>query len=191
MANKSQIAALIVSAIAFTGYILLRKRKTFGNGDTEIYDYSGYGESISRGYRNNNPLNVSYSTKNPWKGKVLPNTDKLNRFEQFVSTPYGYRAAFITMRNYGTEYGFYTVKDIITRYAPEKDNNNTADYINRVCQYSGLKPNTYMGPNDRDKWLKMAYAMSIVENDVPLYHNLLQQLGLPNMEAIQKGWSLI
>ncbi len=187
MANKSQIAALIVSAIAFTGYILLRKRKTFSNGDTEIYDYSGYGESISRGYRNNNPLNIRIS-KEPWKHKVSPNTD--GSFEQFTSTPYGYRAALITMRTYINKYGLNTVRQIISRWAPENEN-NTANYINRVCEYSGLKPDTIISANDRDKLTKMAYAMSIVENDVPLYHKLLQQLGLPNMEAIQKGWSLI
>ena len=135
-------------------------------------------------------MNVRYSAKNHWKGKVLPNTDEDNQFEQFISTPYGYRAAFVTMRNYGINYGLYTIKDIISRYAPSNEN-NTANYINRVCEYSGLKPDTYMARNDKEKWIKMAYAMSIVENDVPKYRNLLQQLSLPSMEAIQDGWNLL
>lgn len=173
--------------MVFGAYLLLRKKKSAVT-TAEVYDYSSYGDKISRGYRNNNPCNVRIGSS-PWKEKVSPNTD--GAFEQFTSTPYGYRAALMTMRTYIRDHGLNTVKQIITRWAPANDNNNTADYINRVCSYTGLKPDTTISVNDRDKLTKMAYAMSIVENDTPQYRNLLQSLGLPNMEAIQLGWSLI
>ena len=187
--SRSQIVAFSLTALAFGMYLFLRNKNGKSAAATaEVYDYSSYGDKISRGYRNNNPCNVRIGSS-PWKEKITPNTDGL--FEQFTSTPYGYRAALMTMRTYIRDYGLNTVKEIITRWAPAKDNNDTADYINRVCKYTGMKPDTIISVNDRDKLTKMAYAMSIVENDTPLYRNLLQSLGLPNMEAIQLGWSLI
>ena len=48
---------------------------------------------MTRGYRNNNPLNIRIDKKNPWLGRVIPNTD--GEFEQFTSMAYGYRAAMV------------------------------------------------------------------------------------------------
>lgn len=139
---------------------------------------------LPRGYRNNNPLNIRISS-NAWKGKVTPNTD--GAFEQFVSMPYGYRAALATMRTYITKYGLNTVSKIITRWAPANEN-NTLGYIKHVCDYTGLTPDTIVNRNDRDTLTKMAYGMSLVENGNKEYTRLL---GLPNMDIINQGWELL
>ena len=52
---------------------------------------------LTRGWRNNNPLNIIHS-KSEWQGKSPVQTDK--RFVQFVSRAYGYRAAIKTLQSY-------------------------------------------------------------------------------------------
>lgn len=139
---------------------------------------------LPRGYRNNNPLNIRIS-KNTWKGKIADNTDGV--FEQFVDMAYGYRAALATMRTYITKYGLDTVQKIIERWAPANENNTLA-YIQHVCEWANLTPETKVARNDKDTLTKMAYAMSIVENGNKEYTRLL---GLPNMDIINEGWRLL
>lgn len=139
---------------------------------------------LPRGYRNNNPLNIRL-TNTKWIGKVLPNTD--GSFEQFSHMAYGYRAALRTIRTYISKYGCNTVAKIISRWAPENEN-NTSKYIQDVCSIANLSPNMTVGINDRDTLTAMAYAMSIIENGSNDY---TRSQGLPNMDIINEGWELI
>jgi len=150
-----------------------------GGGNTMTTD-----PKLPRGYRNNNPLNIRISG-NAWKGKVSPNTD--GAFEQFKSMAYGYRAALATMRTYIKKYGCNTVSKIISRWAPSNEN-NTLGYIQHVCDFTGLTPDTIVGRDDKDTLTKMAYGMSLVENGNKEYTRML---GLPNMETINEGWRLL
>ena len=93
-------------------------------------------KSIPRGYRNNNPLNIRISNSN-WLGKVSPNTD--GAFEQFSDIKYGYRAAIKTLRSYYYKHGLRTVRDILNRWAPPSDSNNTDRYIGILSEKSGWK----------------------------------------------------
>lgn len=146
---------------------------------------------LPRGYRNNNPLNIRKSA-NLWKGKVYNNTD--GAFEQFVSLPYGYRAALATMRTYIRKYGLNTVAKIIGRWAPENEN-NTSKYIADVCSIANLTPDTIVARNSKDILTRMAYAMSIIENGTKeiggQYRDLMETYGLPNMDIINEGWELL
>lgn len=185
MTNSTKIAWGITLLAAGGIYLLSRKRSTtpslIDNGMS--LDYRTTDKKMPRGYRNNNPLNIRISS-NAWKGKVLPNTD--GAFEQFQDIAYGYRAALATMRTYITKYGLNTVADIISRWAPANDNNNTLGYIRDVCNFTGLTPDTVVGRNDKDTLTKMAYGMSLVENGNTEY---TRGLGLPNMEFINEGWN--
>ena len=147
-------------------------------------------DKLPRGYRNNNPLNIRYSWANPWKGKVLNNTDGL--FEQFTNMAYGYRAALYLIRKY-IRNGYNTVEKIISRWAPESDGNYTQSYIDHVCEFAGLTPNTQVGVNDKDTILAMARAMSIIENGTTDKDgkNLQREYNLPNMDVINDGWNLL
>lgn len=147
---------------------------------------------LPRGYRNNNPLNIRYSIWNAWKGKVLPNLDANNTFEQFASLQHGYRAALVTMRNYIKKYGCNTVEKIISRWAPANENNTSA-YIKHVCEIADLQPTQTVAINDRDTLTKMAYAMSIIENGTKDAegNSLSASYGLPNMEIINQAWEMI
>ncbi len=135
-------------------------------------------EMLPRGYRNNNPLNIRLNPANAWKGKVLPNTD--GTFEQFVSKPYGYRAAFVTLRNY-IKNGYNTIASIIGRWAPQNEN-NTDGYITTVCSITGYTPYIIVERTDKELLSDLVYAMAIVENGY---------IPLPNKNEIEQGWNLI
>ena len=148
-------------------------------------------DRLPRGYRNNNPLNIRYSTFNAWKGKVLLNTDKGMTFEQFITMPYGYRAALYLLRKYIRK-GANNIAAIIGRWAPENEN-NTAAYIQHVCEFvtdlgTPVNAATIVRADDKDLLCKMAYAMSIIENGIT---DETRAAGLPNMDMIEEGWKLL
>ena len=148
--------------------------------------------SLPRGYRNNNPLNIRYNVNNKWLGKVTPNTDKNNAFEQFITMPYGYRAALYLLRKYIKSYGCNTISKIIQKWAPPTEN-YTQSYIDHVVssikqQGTNVTASTVVSPTDKDLLCKLAYAMSIVENGNTA---ATRAAGLPSMEYIEQGYKLL
>ena len=91
---------------------------------------------ISRGLRNRNPLNIRISKANRWQGRVPENTD--GAFEQFLTMEYGFLAALKTLDSYIVRHGCNTIEQIITRWAPPTDGNDTTAYIRRVCNDTGI-----------------------------------------------------
>lgn len=84
---------------------------------------------ITRGIRNNNPLNIRKGGK--WLGLRSEQTDPA--FCQFVCVEYGFRAALICLRTYHYKYKCNTIRQIIERWAPVQDGNNVESYIYHVC----------------------------------------------------------
>lgn len=82
----------------------------------------------TRGIRNNNPANIRLGCK--WKGLVDNPTDR--EFCQFVTMTWGVRALLVTLRTYVVKHHLHTVREIITRWAPPSDGNNTEKYIEFV-----------------------------------------------------------
>ena len=82
----------------------------------------------TRGIRNNNPANIRRGSY--WRGLVNKPTDK--EFCQFISMSWGVRALLITLRAYVVKHHLHTVREIITRWAPPSDGNNTEKYIEYV-----------------------------------------------------------
>ena len=91
-----------------------------------------------RGIRNNNPLNIRHSADR-WQGARGEQKDK--SFVQFKSMAYGYRAAWKTLQSYYNRFCHqskpYTVRNIITRWVPPKENDTEA-YIRTVLRLSGI-----------------------------------------------------
>ena len=87
-------------------------------------------KTVPRGIRNNNPLNIRL-TATRWVGMRAIQEDK--GFCQFVSMAYGWRAAFMLLFFYYYKHGLKTVRDIISRWAPPSDGNNTEAYIASVA----------------------------------------------------------
>ena len=187
MANRSSnIAAWAITLAAAFGAYYAWKRNRQSNPPSLINKNTTMqtDPKLPRGYRNNNPLNIRISNNN-WIGKTKPSGD--SAFEQFTSMPYGYRAALVLMRNYIKNYACDTVAKIISRWAPENENNTLA-YIKHVCEIANLTPDTKVGQNDKNTLTRMAYAMSIIENGNTEYTRML---GLPNMDIINEGWNKI
>ena len=112
-----------------------------------------------RGIRNNNPLNIRVG--NNWKGEVSQPTD--HTFEQFTEMKWGVRAAFIVLRNYIQRHKLNTIRKIITRWAPQNEN-DTEKYIKRVCDRTHLSPDQVINFENMIHMVMLFEAMCIVEN---------------------------
>ncbi|QPT15234.1 hypothetical protein I6G37_09960 [Serratia rubidaea] len=89
--------------------------------------------SAARGLRNNNPGNIEASDKNPWEGQ----TGSDGRFAKFETPEHGIRALGKNLLAYQAK-GFDTVTEIVNRWAPASDGNNTDAYIKALCSALGV-----------------------------------------------------
>ena len=121
--------------------------------------------SIPRGIRNNNPLNIRRTGKDQWKGMAEVQNDRA--FVQFKSLEWGWRAAFYLLtRTYYHKYRLYTIRGIVSRWAPPQDNNDTKAYIANVSRLTGIDPDEPIGiPSEQpSRWMMLGAAMAIQEN---------------------------
>ena len=131
---------------------------------------------MSRGLRNNNPGNIRQNSDN-FLGEIKPSADP--EFKQFESIEYGYRAIFVTLNTYQKKYGLSTIRTMISRWAPSKDNNDTEAYIRAVSSESGVPENSHITSTNKDVMIPIVAAMSRVENGVTA-----------NITEVQRGWDL-
>ena len=128
---------------------------------------------MTRGLRNNNPLNIRHSADR-WQGARIAQTDKA--FVQFTSMAYGYRAVWKILDTYcltfKKEGKAYNVKNIIGRWAPPTENDTDA-YVRTVVKLSGLggnenmpRPKHYWNFEEVDKLVRLIRAMVCVENGI-------------------------
>ena len=96
-------------------------------------------------FRRNNPMNLRYNVRNNWYGQK----GQTNGFCCFEDVRHGFRAAFITLKNYG-QGGHNTIRKIITRWAPPSEN-PTQTYIRFVSLRMA-----YLGYCDSGDWRDMA-----------------------------------
>ena len=123
-------------------------------------------------------MNIRLS-KDKWQGQINPsgnanvndndNNSSLKgdaEFVQFYTMEYGWRAAFVILcRTYYGKYKLRTIRDIVSRWAPAKENNTEA-YIRHVSDYTGIGPDRDLGDPQTHptQWLLIGYAMAVVEN---------------------------
>ena len=131
-----------------------------------------------RGIRNNNPLNIRLSS-DKWQGQIngkgnIDGNSSLSSeraggeavFCVFSSMEYGWRAAFVILcKTYYGKYKLKTIRDIVTRWAPPKENSTEA-YIRHVSDYTGIGPDRDLGDPQTHptNWLLIGYAMAVMEN---------------------------
>lgn len=196
MANDTSKYYAWVIALAAAGGVwwLLSRRQGIPTLLGTKYYYPEYdmkdNENLPLGYRSNNPLNIRYNAGNNWTGKILPPaTGKYGQYERFRDMAYGYRAALALLRGSGyIGNGLNTIRKIITRWAPENDHNYTDSYISDVSRLTGIAPDAVISRNDKNKLCKIVYAMSIIENGQT---DATRAAGLPDMQIIEEGWSLL
>ena len=129
---------------------------------------------IARGIRNNNPLNIRRS-KDQWQGLRVIQADA--QFCQFETMEYGWRAAFVLLtRTYYHKYRLYTIRAIVSKWAPANENNTEA-YIRNVSRLTGIAADEPIGipsdkparwimgiPSDKPaRWIAVGAAMGIQE----------------------------
>lgn len=136
--------------------------------------------SLPRGIRNHNPLNIRRSG-DAWKGLAEVQSDRA--FCQFKSLEWGWRAAFYLLtKTYYRKYRLYTIREVITRWAPSCEN-DTLSYIANVSRLTGIDPDEPIGiPSERpSRWMAVGVAMAIQEN------------GTSSIDwfAMLKGWELL
>lgn len=117
---------------------------------------------MTRGLKNNNPGNIRLDGVH-WKGEVEPSQDRA--FKQFETMPWGYRAMFHLLNNYSRLYGCDTIRRMITRWAPENENDTQA-YIRAVSEWSGVPADSRITTTNRDVMVPVVAAMSRMENGV-------------------------
>lgn len=130
---------------------------------------------LPRGLRNNNPGNIRRNS-DMFQGEVNPSRDK--EFKQFKTMAYGYRAMFKILSNYYRKYSLTTIRKMITRWAPENENNTVA-YVSLVSSYSGIGPDDLIS-FDREQMIRVVAGMSKVENGREA-----------DMSDVIAGWNLL
>ncbi|HBR0192833.1 TPA: hypothetical protein ACPT22_005192 [Klebsiella pneumoniae] len=123
---------------------------------------SGGGETSAdgpRGIRNNNPGNLEASSSNPWVGQ----TGSDGRFAKFETPEHGIRALGRNLISYQRQ-GIDTVGEIINRWAPPSDNNDTAAYIKAVCAQLGVTANQPLDASNPDTLQAICAAIIKHEN---------------------------
>lgn len=95
---------------------------------------------MTRGNRNNNPLNIRHSKDYAFVGELSPDHDG---FACFTTRLMGLRAAFCIFRTYWMRYGLRTIEDMITRWAPPTEN-HTDIYVSVICQRTNYHPTDEM-----------------------------------------------
>ena len=125
---------------------------------------------MTRGMRNNNPLNIRRVVGTSWKGEIVsPIEDK--QFVQFTSLTYGLRAAFCILRTYRNKHHAVCIEDIITRWAPPTEN-DTHKYILDVCKLTGFGGKERLTENN---WPQLVKAMARIESGMNLTEEQIQQ----------------
>ena len=145
---------------------------------------------LPRGIRNCNPLNIRRS-KDQWKGMAEAQNDRA--FVQFKSLEWGWRAAFYLLtRTYYHKYRLYTIRTIVSRWAPTSENNTKA-YVDNVSRLTGIDPDEPIGiPSEQpSRWIALGLAMAIQENGTSsLDRSTLVALLLGENFAMLRGWEL-
>lgn len=113
----------------------------------------------ARGIRNNNPGNLEFSKTNPWVGQ----TGDDGRFAKFETPEHGIRALGRNLLSYQRQ-GIDTVSDIINRWAPPSDNNNTDAYIKAVCDQLGVSADQQLDASNPDTLKALCAAIIHHEN---------------------------
>ena len=124
---------------------------------------------IPRGIRNNNPLNIRRGTN--WKG--LSKTQNDPSFCQFDSMTYGLRAGLIIIRTYMHRYNLNTIFEIVSRWAPPKENNTDA-YVKSVSSMMKMHAMQTFDFNDRRRIVALVSAMCKVETGITIDQKLIE-----------------
>lgn len=119
---------------------------------------SAAGGRMTRGMRNNNPGNLNYAGQEGATKESGPG----GRFAVFQSMEHGVVALAKQLQLYASR-GNDTVRGIISKYAPESEN-NTAAYIASMTKRMGVGPDQKLDLNNINVLREVIAGISTVEN---------------------------
>lgn len=125
------------------------------NQQEKTYAKNGSG---ALGVRNNNPGNIRKS-KDVWVGQ----TGNDGSFVTFATPAHGIRATGKNLLSYARQ-GYVTPEQIITRWAPPEDHNDTEGYIKFVSDYLNVPRDTVLDLTNLDTLTRLSMAIMIQEN---------------------------
>lgn len=127
--------------------------------------------AMTRGERNNNPLNIDHSEDNPWQGGKGLEKHKTPRFETFEDPVHGIRAGVKILQQYADR-GQDSIRDIIFGvkegdkyvggWAGPHENDSEA-YVDFVSKRSGINPDASLDLKDPETLRKLLDAMVRME----------------------------
>ncbi|EAQ4580960.1 hypothetical protein HCM42_002434 [Salmonella enterica subsp. enterica] len=112
-----------------------------------------------RGVRNNNPGNLVASNQG-WDGELTSD----GKFSRFDTPEHGIRALAKNMRTYQNRHDLNTVSQMISKFAPPEDHNDTATYIKAVSGMMGVDPEQHIDTSDAGTLTKLVNSIITVEN---------------------------
>lgn len=127
------------------------------NQQEQLYVQGG-NNGNARGVRNNNPGNIRKS-KDVWVGQ----TGNDGSFVTFATPAHGIRATGRNLLSYARQ-GYVTPEQIITRWAPPEDDNDTEGYIKFVSEYLNVPRDTRLDLTDLNTLTRLSMAIMIKEN---------------------------
>lgn len=145
-----------------------------------VSNYSGgivgasaaYGGKGPRGIRNNNPGNI-IKTSSAWAGEVQGGD---SRFKSFATPEHGIAAVGKNLQAYNSK-GINTVRGIIHKWAPPKEN-NTGAYVNAVAKALGVSPDVKVDVKDPAALTMLTEAIIKHENGTVPYSKEQIQAGV-------------
>ncbi|HDK6244610.1 TPA: hypothetical protein MXD78_003304 [Klebsiella quasipneumoniae] len=140
---KEQAADSALSTAASQQYIQFMQQNGEPGDNEGAPRVTAHGNSsAARGLRNNNPGNIEAGS-NSWDGQAGSD----GRFAKFVTPEHGIRALGKNLLSYQRE-GYDTVSEIVNRWAPASDGNNTEAYIAALCKKLNVTPNDQLNMSD-------------------------------------------
>lgn len=112
-----------------------------------------------RGVRNNNPGNLVASNQG-WDGELTSD----GKFSRFDTPEHGIRALAKNMRTYQNKHDLNTVSQMISKFAPPEDHNDTPTYIKAVAGMMGVDPEQHIDTSDVGTLTKLVNSIITVEN---------------------------
>jgi hypothetical protein len=146
--------------------------------------------SGTRGERNANPGNIQFMPHAPWRGQVgieivPPGMSYKPRFGRYDCDSNGIRALAKQLAVYQQRDALRTIRQMINRWAPPADQNDTSAYVKAVCNACQAGPDDYYPISALSKLETIVTAIIKMENGRVLYDKDLihaacrDALGLP------------
>ena len=120
---------------------------------------------IPHGIRSNNPGNI-INNGIEWKGLA---DHQFGKFYRFKDAKWGIRAMRKVLDTYKNKHLHNTVSGIISRWAPEADNNDTGSYIRFVSNKLQVGPKEPIDTNNDDVMVGLISAIIEMENGFSPY----------------------